>query len=480
MNNKMEVKRVSDSNLEEFNEDLLRLIALDFPDYRIWVDIRNMYFLTKRRMYDISESCEKDDGEWGVFKSNKWFKEDECLAACVMRIVYPDLAKCLTVNDAPFEGAFSFRELVYHRFHLNEKKYLERIRPWVKYPFVLSCVKSGFLDINYPVYLIDWEGDLTPKAWLVMNSNEKSVDGFSVSGNILSHIVLDENDCRSLFRCYPSMDVYSHLTSNSSLLYWAMMIEENEDMENLESRRERIFEQILDDFRENLDSWKEYRSSPLMIHESFVDAVVPENVCSAFTSLIKTSKGTLLHDKLWNKVLDEVFVGDDAYIAVLFICILGKFNLRLPAENLMGVKISIAELLRIDSLNNSASIFNALAFASRDEHFIDVYRNLCEENSEYMSDYISLLEGFSSYYAVYLDRHWFYDEAERKDLVDKLLKLVNERVSMSSVLENAERNRQFQSLKEHLDAGWPPRDDEFGDRGDNRPDEKPDGKPEEK
>lgn len=481
MKNKIETRNSCSS--DSFDSDLLRLIALHFPDYRIWVDIYNIYSLTKHRVYDMDRDIV--------------FDPDECLAVSVLRVAYPNLIRRIVENKIPFAGACPFSELIFisDKLHIDKPGDKEKRKTWERYPFIQSCVQNCWLNVEYPIYLIDWEGDLTPKAWLLMESSKRRPLGEPPFWANLSYIHLNEDDCRSLFRHYPFDAVCSQLTSNQSLLRWAILLDDDGYMRDLNTRRENIFKQIVDDFRRELDVWRNTsrylsKSEKSISKKPFVDTDVSENVCAVFGRLNNTDEGRSLCEKLWKDVINIVFIDNNAYIAILFICVLEGFDLHSPSESSSDMGMTKDENDKIIHLNLSsttpgmntvANIYTALGSVKHAEHYeglIDSYKRLYENCAgEYKRDYVALIEGFCSFYAVCLNRYATDDDTARKNLGVKLLTLVNERVSMNSTVENEERNRQFQSFKERLDTGWLPGDDE-ADEG--KSDNKPDGKPEDK
>lgn len=305
---------------EDFNGKLLRLIAHTFPDYRIWVDIRNLYTLTERRIRVLFDSS----GSGAVASDNGddlpiWFDCNKCLAACALRVGYPKLTRRIINNEKLGDGQ-SFRGLVSEYIYGNGD--VKKQTVMMRYsPFMWECIQGRWFDVRYPLYLIDWEGSLTSAAWLVMEpaySAKKPIgaDEYETVSrwDDVSDIPFNENDFRSAVRWY-SNDVLKRVTSNGGLLLAAMTVHVEsgrKDIDDMELRRDNIYIKIAKDVDKSYGELREsYRRDyqSLLVSDSYVKSGVMGNVRYAFKHLRRNDIKRLRTD-----VIDRIFQKEPGYI----------------------------------------------------------------------------------------------------------------------------------------------------------------------
>ncbi|WP_163232737.1 tetratricopeptide repeat protein [Bifidobacterium aerophilum] len=194
---------------DEFDPALVGMIAREFPDYRILTDIRNLYEITRRRIFAMHK---EDDRK-------RWFNPDECLMASAIRVGYPYLFNQIIRNKV------RLGELISHCEDLSDEAdtdapdadYRSRVQSaYTAFraavpPLISNCFteEKRYLSINYLLYMADWEGKLTGAGWVLMNSTGDSR---------LSSLPIDDVDARGIVSCYAPREWAGRIASNRAFM----------------------------------------------------------------------------------------------------------------------------------------------------------------------------------------------------------------------------------------------------------------------
>lgn len=206
---------------------LIGIIAREFPDYRILIDIRNMYEITKQRIFAMHS--DKERGNWH-------FSANECLMISAIRIGFPRLfnqiirndlrlgeliSQCEDLSDEATVGSVGDGDDIQTSEQPIDDDYRHRVqRAYDEFnkavpPFVRHCFTEDarYLSINYLLYMADWEGDLTAAGWVLMNSNRSSR---------LSGLLISDTDALGIVSSYAPREWARRLANNRTFMKYVL------------------------------------------------------------------------------------------------------------------------------------------------------------------------------------------------------------------------------------------------------------------